>query len=387
MGIDLILAVDSIVPPLTGIGRYTFELAGGMRRHAQIDTLRCFDTGRWAPDPDPAQRWSAAPVSSGKTLRSVLAGNELAVRAYHALVPRLAKFQLRREADALFHSPSYFLPPFPGLSVATVHDLSHEIYPHFHPPARVLYAKRAFPDALKRADHLITDAESVRREVIEQFSWPADRVTAVPLGVGAEFRVRATQEILPVMQKYGLTSSAYSLYVGTIEPRKNLDRLLSAYELLPIGLRRNFPLVMVGAPGWLSGPTHVRMETAAAAGWLRYLSFVSQADLPLLYAGARLFVYPSLYEGFGLPVLEAMACGVPVITSNVSSLPEVVGDAGWLVNPLDIAEISAALQSVLQDDPWRMSAATSGLARACRFSWTRCVDETVAVYRSIQLEV
>lgn len=381
--LDLILAVDSITPPLTGIGRYAFELSQGLANHPQIERLRCFSMGRWVAPPDPAAWGANSAVTGGAHLRRALAGSRLAVRVYHALEPRLASWCLRHEQAALYHSPNYFLPPFPGRAIATVHDLSHALFPQFHPAARVDYINRAFPQTLKRADHLITDAESVRQEVIERYGWPADRITAVPLGVDPSFQPRLADAVQPLLARVGLRHNSYSLFVGTIEPRKNLDRLLTAYESLPPSLRGDVPLVIAGARGWQSAPIHARMARAEAAGWLRYLSYLPQTELPLLFAGARLFAYPSLYEGFGLPVLEAMASGVPVLTSNRSSLPEVVGDTAQLVDPESVDEIAAALAQVLQDDAWLERAGVAALARSSQFNWRRCVDQTVAVYRHV----
>jgi alpha-1,3-rhamnosyl/mannosyltransferase len=383
MSLDLILGVDAINRPVTGIGRYAFELASGLRAHAQIDALRYFSMGRWVQWSSLRALASTDTDTQGKSLRSILAANRFAIRAYYHLMPQISRWQLRREAQALFHSPNYFLPPFPGRTVATVHDLSHILYPQFHPLARIEYMKRAVPDSLRLADHLITDAESVRQEVIQHFGWSADRISAVPLGVDAVFHPRAATQLQEFLTAHGLTAGAYSLCVGTIEPRKNIDRLLTAYESLPHQLRQHYPLVLAGASGWNSAAVHERIQNAQSAGWLRYLAFVLQADLPLLYAGARLLAYPSLYEGFGLPVLEAMASGVPVLTSNVASLPEVVGDAARLVNPLDTEAIASAIEQVLQDDSWCKSAAAKGLERASLFTWAKCVDQTVAVYRTV----
>jgi glycosyltransferase involved in cell wall biosynthesis len=383
MSISLILATDGITAPLSGIGRYALALASGLTAHPQIDSMRCFSFGRWANLPQPGElQKTAVPTRRGR-LRTALAANRAAVRMYDHLTPPLYRWRLRGEGSSLFHSPNYSLPPFPGASVATVHDLSHILYPQFHPAARVDYMNLAFPQTLRRAHHLITDAESVRQELIQQMGWSADRVTAVPLGVDAAFHPHSPEELQPVMQRLGLRPNGYSLCVGTIEPRKNIDRLLSAYEALPQELRRSFPLVLAGAPGWRSGQTHARMVRAESDGWLRYLSFVPQDDLPKLYAGARLFVYPSLYEGFGLPVLEAMASGTPVITSNVSSLPEVVGKASLLIDPKNVDQIADALREVLQNDERRKIASVAGLARSASFTWEECVNQTVAIYQKV----
>lgn len=384
----IILATDAIHAQLTGIGRYAFELAQRLHEHALIENMRFFSYGRWLDHSDLIQKSESTSVTDASvvrrpSMRTRLASNRLAVRAFQAIAPYLFGWRLRHEYDSLFHSPNYFLPPFPGLAVATIHDLSHIFFPHFHPVARVEYMNRMLPDTLRRADFLITDAESVRMEVIRHFDWPADRIAAVPLGVSPVFHIRHIAELEPVLQRYGLHAGRYTLCVGTIEPRKNLVRLLCAYETLPAPLRSRWPLVLAGARGWKSDAIHSRIAQGAAAGWVKYLEFVTQNDLPYLYAGARLFAYPSLYEGFGLPVLEAMASGVPVVTSNVSSLPEVVGGAALMVDPLDVIGLSAALRRGLDDNVWRASALKLGLERASVLTWNECVDNTVSIYAKL----
>lgn len=381
----LILAVDAIHPPLTGIGRYAVELLRGLRQRTDIESLRYFSLGRWVDDPLAALDAPAStPIRPPRpTLRSRLAGNRLAVQLYGQLSPLLYRWRLRGNADALFHSPNFLLPPFAGRSVATIHDLSCLLYPQFHPAARVELMQRLLPQSLRQADHLIVPAESVKRETIEHFGWPAERITAIAHGADPRFRPHTVAELAPLMHAQQLSAGRYTLCVGTIEPRKNLDRLLDAYAALPFALRQHYPLVLAGSRGWNSDTLHQRIASHQAAGWLHYLEYVPEAQLPALYAGAALFVYPSLYEGFGLPILEAMACGVPVITSKVSSMPEVAGDAGRLIDPLDTDALRAALQQALEDPTWRQQAGAASLAQAKRFSWSRAVDETVAVYRRV----
>ena len=379
MAIDLILGADSISAPLTGIGRYTLELVRGLTQHPDLARIRYFSMGRWLGLPEllAAETNTPAPRS---TLRSQLAGNRAAVHAFRLLMPQLQRLRLRDQGNAIYHSPNFFLPPFAGRTVTTVHDLSHHIYPEFHPPARIDYMRRMLPDSLQRASHVITVSESARQDLITHFGHPPERITSIPLGANPAFRPHSTAELAPVLARLGLQAEGYSLYVGTIEPRKNLDRLLDAYESLPALLRARYPLVMAGSPGWRSEHTHARMARAASAGWLHYLRYVAQADLPALYAGARLFVYPSLYEGFGLPVLESMASGVPVITSNTSSLPEVAGSAALQIDPFDVSVLGATLALGLEDGPWRTQASSAGLQRASQLTWARCVDRTMQVY-------
>jgi len=388
--LELILSVDAVRTPITGIGRYALELAQRLACHPHVARVRFFWFGRWLTAQDlvcMSQPAAAGAAPASPDLRSRLAGNALAVRAYQALSQPLYRWRLRHQSQALFHSPSYVLPPFPGRAVATIHDLSHALYPQFHPGTRVGFMNRALPETLRRANHLITDAESVRQEVIQYYGWPPERITAIALGVDACFSPRTAAQTGPVLRRYGLQPGSYTLYVGTIEPRKNLLGLLDAYERLPPALRQRWPLVLAGSQGWHSAAIHARMNQAVSAGWARYLDFVAQDDLPFVYAGARLFAYPSFYEGFGLPPLEAMASGVPVITSNVSSLPEVVGVAALLVNPHDVLALSDALQQGLEDDGWRASAAALGLQRAAELNWTHCIDATLAVYKNVVEQV
>ncbi len=382
MAIDLILGADSISAPLTGIGRYALELARGLPEHPQMARVRYFSLGRWTAL-QTLQGAERAPLSQRPSLRSVLAGNRAAVQTFRLLMPMLQRLRLRSEQGAIYHSPNFFLPPFPGRTVTTVHDLSHHIYPQFHPPARIDYMRRMLPASLARASHVITVSESARQDLITHFGYSPERITAIALGANPAFRPHSAAALAPVLARWELQAQGYSLYVGTIEPRKNLDRLLDAYEALPEALRARYPLVMAGSPGWRSEHTHARMARAASAGWLHYLRYVPQADLPALYAGARLFAYPSLYEGFGLPVLEAMASGVPVLTSNVSSLPEVVGDVALSIDPQDTDAITAALVRGLQDEAWQLQACSAGIEHARQFTWARCIDRTVQVYAQL----
>lgn len=382
--IELVMAVDAIVHPLTGIGRYAYELLRRVQQDPAIDCIHYFSLGRWVEDPCPKVLASAGEADASdarRSLRSRLAGNSLAVTAYGLLAPHLFRWQLRKLKDAVFHAPNFFVPEFGGRTVSTVHDLSHLIAPDFHPAARIRYMTQAFEASLRHTDYIVTVSESVRAEIMERLAWPADRVVAIHNGVADDFRPAAADELAPTLSRLGLMAGGYALFVGTIEPRKNIDRLIEAFAALSPELRRQWPLVIVGDKGWRSEQTHARMAAAQAQGWLRYLRYVPQQLLPSLYAGARLFVYPSLYEGFGLPVLEAMASGTPVITSNLSSMPEVAGAAARLVDPRDIEALQDAIGSGLTDEGWLGSARQAGLERASNFSWSKCAAQTVDVYR------
>ena len=381
---NVILSIDPIRFPLTGIGRYTHELARGLQQ-AGLDDLLLMRGLRLqhelvSPPPAPGPTGAFTLASVRARLIDMGKKSRIAAALYGTLAPWQQGRVLAGREDYIYHGPNFYLPPFAGTSVATIHDLSIYLWPQTHPPERVRYMRKQIDRALTRADFLITDTEYTRREVASHFNWPLERIRAVHLASGPEFQPRNAQSLRPVLHELGLEPGGYVLFTGTIEPRKNIEVLLQAYEQLPAALRQRWPLVLSGYRGWASDELHRRMAAAQRAGWLKYLGFVDAAVLPQLMAGARLFAYPSLYEGFGLPVLEAMACGVPVVCSNAASLPEVVGDAAALHAPQDVDGLCQLLQQGLEDDNWHAEAAAAGLARAAQFAWSRCVSETLDAY-------
>jgi alpha-1,3-rhamnosyl/mannosyltransferase len=367
----LIFAVDAINPPLTGVGRYAWELASRFISHPQLDAIRFYLDGRWLADPvvllqeRQASRlgWLARQITSPGWYRERELG-------------RLCR-------DHVFHSPNFFLPPSVDRGVITIHDLSIFKFPKTHPAARHAQYDREFKRSLESAQHLIAVSEATRVEIIEHFSWPADRVTAVPHGVSPEFAPWPDHALTPVLAGYRLHPRTYALCVSTLEPRKNIDRLLRAYRDLPAALRGKYRLVLAGSTGWLSKSLQLAIKNAEREGWLLYLGYVPDADLPALYAGARAFVYPSLYEGFGLPLLEAMACGTPAVTSNTSALPEVASGAALLFNPADADSIRQTIERGLLDDEWRTQARAKGLEVARQHTWERCAMQTLEVYKKV----
>lgn len=383
----VILSVYPIKFPLTGIGRYTYELARGLQQE-KLESLLFMQGRRLLAEPpvsNTADRVGSDCFSSLREQVLELAKkSRLAGALYGAVEPWVKERALRGHEGYVYHGPNFFLPPFKGPSVVTMHDLSVYLWPQTHPPARVHYMHKHIAKALKRADYLITDTEYTRQEVSSYFNWPLERIRAVHLASAPAFYPRSAQALGSALGNLGLTPGRYTLYTGTIEPRKNIKVLLDAYEKLPEALRRRWPLVISGYRGWLSDDLHGKMESAQRGGWLKYLGYVDAEVLPSLMAGARLFAFPSLYEGFGLPVLEAMASGVPVICSNASCLPEVAADAAALHNPDDTNGLRELLLQGLEDDAWCSRQRTAGLKRASQFSWERCVQETLGVYRAAE---
>lgn len=380
--LKVILSLDAIRPPLAGIGRYAHELAKGLLIHPAVEQVRFQFRLGWIDNPDIVLLRCADQVArdSGAGGLSRSFAYPLLRSVARRVSPTFKLARCIRFRDHLYHSPNYELPPFPGRRISTVHDLSVFRHPEFHPDERVQHMRRIFPSMLARGDLFLTDSEFSRREILDYCSLSEDRVVAVHLGVDARYQPLDVGLADPVLRRYGLRYGEYALSVGTIEPRKNLERLIEAYRSLPDAIKRGCPLVLVGNEGWHSAAIHVQISEGQSEGWLRYLAYVNEGDLPALYTGARLFACVSVYEGFGLPVLEAMASGVPVVCSDCASLPEVGGQAVRYVDPLDVESIREGVLALLTNNSECSNRAAMGLAQSQQFTWKRTVNETVSAY-------
>lgn len=379
----ILLGCDAVRYPLTGIGRYAFELARGVRERSEVEAISYFIGSSVCDDlPNPHPVGSELVVAGiSRSIKLALLKSDLFVKICRHIKSIAQSRSLSVYGDFVYHGPNYYLPPHSGISISTFHDLSMFKHPDFHPESRVRYMAAELPVALRRANLLITDCEYIRQEVIEYSGFSSDRVHSVPLAASPEFAPRSKLDCAPLMDRLKLNYDGFCLFAGTIEPRKNIGGLLDAYEKLPVGLRQRYPLVLAGYKGWKSELLHARMERAERSGWLKYLGFVSDSDLPLLFSAARVFAFPSFYEGFGLPVLEAMASGVPVVCSNSSSLPEASGGNALMCDPGDVDALSMLLTRALLDEDWRQEAILKGRAHAAGFSWQRVVSETLDIYR------
>ncbi|MFZ0488581.1 MAG: glycosyltransferase family 1 protein [Arenicellales bacterium] len=389
----LIFAVDAVFPPLTGIGRYTWELGRRLEANPEIADIRFFSMGRRIRRlGDQENMFAKGGVKAGPRrrisvgMRQRLSKQVWAVRGYNAVIPRWTQYRLRTLEEYVYHSPSFFVPRFKGRSIATIHDLSNYKYAEMHPRARRKMFELNMTQTLAQVSHMITVSEAMRREIIEYFGWPETKISTVHLGVDPIFRPRLEKELQSTLNRYSLAPGMYALCVSTLEPRKRIESLLTAYAILPAQLRGRYPLVLSGDSGWLSESLHAQLDEARRAGWVRWLGFVPEEDLPFLYAGARVFCYPSVYEGFGLPVLEAMASGVPVLASDKSSLPEVTDGAALLVDPDDVEAMSEGVHRVLEDTAWRTQSMERGLAVASNKTWEHCTGRTIEVYRRVVSE-
>lgn len=376
--LKIILSTDCVKFPLTGIGRYAFELARQLENSQSVDLsyLNGLSITKTLPV-------ASETGNSGQGLKRQLQKSRLVSDIYRVTYPYAKSYVLKKQQEHIFHSPNYYIPPNIGKSVATFHDLSVFHWPEFHPAGRVHLMQKELKKTVARAKVLITDSEYTKTELVEYFSLDANDVVVAPLASSGFFMPRQPADVHSVLNKYKLGYKQFFLYTGTIEPRKNILSLLQAYDRLDAVTKRNFPLVISGYKGWENEELFKLFKKGSDEGWLNYLGFTASEDLPKLYAAAKGFLFPSIYEGFGLPVLEAMASGVPVICSNASSLPEVVGEAALMHDPYDVPRFSESIDRLIQDPSIEQRMITAGIERASQFSWKHCADKTIQAYHQV----
>ena len=361
--------------PRTGIGHYVVELANALASEPDIE-LALFHGWGWS---------------------TVLP--EAAMPGYSRLTPLLRQipgaYQARRwleqkrfdqgrgQAIDLYHEPSLWPLSFDGPTVITLHDLTHLHYPETQPPARLREIERRVTDGVRQASLILTDSQFIADEAQAHFGLPVERFVVAPLGVATRFHPRSPEAIDAVLKNHGVEAREYFLCVGTLEPRKNLSLALRAHALLPESVRQRFPLLIVGMAGWQREQFSEELHQALACGCVCLLGYLPDEHVAQLLAGARALIFPSLYEGFGLPVLEAMACGTPVILTRRSAMPEVAGSAGNYVEPDETDGLRDAMSRLIEDLAHWQACREAGLLQARLFTWERCAQVTANAYRQV----
>lgn len=366
----------SLLSPLTGIGQYTSHLATNLASSKHLEADFFYGAG-----------WSkSVHLQAPPAIKNFLPWFRKHVPWSYEIRQWIQSHRFKATANSgrfdLYHEPNNVPLPFDGPLVLTVHDLSWIRYPQMHPVERVKAMDKYFESGLRRATRVLTDSNFVKNELLDVFGLRAETIHPIGLGVESNFKPRTQAETRRVLKDLDLLHGQYLLAVGTLEPRKNLQVALEAFLKLPKLLRQRYPLVLVGMKGWHTSPLEARLAPLLSSGEVRQLGYVTREDLALVMAGACALVYPSVYEGFGLPPLEAMACAVPVIASNVSSIPEVVGDTGILLDPDDVQGLADAMIKMLEAPDYRMSLSDRALQRSQLYSWDRCACETIDVYRA-----
>lgn len=360
-----------------GIGRYTRGLVQSLSQLDANSEYVLLVSGR------SYQENRIPPLSPNFRLKYLPLSHRWTTALWHRLRLPIPADLFTGRVD-LFHSPDFVLPPLRrGKKILTIHDLSFYRYPQGAEPSLLWYLKGAVPRSVTRADFIFADSQCTKKDLVEILNVPQEKVAVIYPGVDARFRPDDDHRYQTILRaKYGL-ESPFILSVGTIEPRKNYPRLIQAFQLLRAEYKIPHQLIIVGGRGWLFHDIYQEVERLGIGDSVRFLGYVPEEDLRALYRGAEVFAFPSHYEGFGLPPLEAMACGVPTVVSNTSSLPEVVGDAALMVSPDDIKGLAEALYRLLSDDALRAELRKEGLEQAQKFSWEKTGEDVLAHYRRI----
>lgn len=349
-----------------GISTYIRRIITALEQKDMAHTLRVFQS-RKATEP----------------LSDLTPMSKLWTPPHHRLERLTLSAELMPHRLDLFHSPD-FIPPLHGARkhVITVHDLTFIHYPQYLTADSRRFYNDQITRAVRQADAILSDSESTKQDMINLLNVPPEKITVHMLGVDEKFKPQSQPVMNEIRKKYNLPDT-FILSVGTLEPRKNIIGLLQAYEQLYDALSDVPPLVLVGRAGWLFHETEAAIKNLKQPHQVIWLQSVSDDELPALYSAATAHITASFYEGFGLPALEAMACGTVPIVSNRSSLPEIVGDVGLQIVPEETNTITSALLKAITDDHWREQETQRGLIRARQFTWSACADIVLETYNSV----
>lgn len=383
----VIVGGTPLLGQLTGIGHYTRQLCTALIEQELVAELKLWGDASFIDpesvlftdsndDSTEGSESSESNMTFTQWVRATASRSYLATALYGKVVDVVAARCLSSFTDThLYHSPNFILPRYAGPNVVTIHDLSVLRFPEFHRPQMVELCERGIRRAVEHEAQIIVDSELVRQELLASFNLPAERVSAVHLAPDRRCRPRSEEECQAALDAFGLGYRGFFLCVGTIEPRKNLLRLFEAYRCGREGGLFDWPLVVVGAPGWKSAAEHAALEALCADGHAMYLRYLSDDSLHRLYSAAALLVFPSLYEGFGLPACEAMASGCRVLTSSGSAMEEFVPSSSLLIDPHDVEALTEGLQRAFEERD-TCSGGSAGVKR----SWREVACETQAVY-------
>ena len=373
----LLVNLSSLNHPLTGIGEYTLNLVKEMLDDDQVQDIKGIRSSRYL-DRHQISVLIAALEQGHQTdqpltrylkkmsrLKLIARIARKAINAYREISFRFYRNMLKHY---IYWEPNYICLNHQGVCVPTVHDLSHLICPQFHPKARVKYLKAELPRTLARAKHVIVVSQYTKQSVMEHFDLDDQQITVVPPSVKSEYHPRTASECAQLKKRLGLPEN-FILFVGTLEPRKNLQGLLLAYKLLSTELKSQYPLVLSGKKGWLLEDIEQILQPMLDSGEVIWLGYLNSKDLPALYSSATAFTYVSHFEGFGMPIAEAMACGTAVIASDNTAMKEASGGAVCIVSPHSIGSIAQGMRKVLLDSSYRIECETKGLEISKNRSW------------------
>lgn len=376
----------SLLGPLTGIGQYTLHLSQELYKLNQDVDL--FLGNSWQKI-DPSQNNHSPHLENYSFSQKIFKKIKLNIPGirsglHQARQKKFTKGLLTSlNSFHIYHEPN-FIPWECNLpTVITVHDLSWIRHPNTHPSDRIKWLNKSLPKAIDNAEGIIVVSDFVKQELLDVFGQSYDKkIHRIYNGISEEFRPISENKLINLLDQYQLKYKKYFLTVGTVEPRKNLATLLKAYSRLNTDIQKKYPLIIAGARGWLNEELDQLVQKIPSES-IRFLGYIPQHELPLLYSGAHIMLYGSIYEGFGLPVAEAMSCGTPVITSTATALVEISGQAGIKVPALDVQAWKNAIEVLTYEENLHQSLSQLGIKQSRKFRWDTCAKETLSVYKKI----
>ncbi len=389
--LSVLIGADSLAIRRSGVGRMTLEIARAARASAAIEYAGLL-LAHGVETIDVIDHLDDEPIAHPRLLHREpvpwkvaigrIPGVQFLRQIKHGGLNRaVRKISAAHGGRLVYHEPNMIARPVKLPTVVTINDLSWHHEPSWHPTERLQWIDRNLSATLRQARRFVAISHFTKDAVVQALGVAADRIDVIPLAPAEEFRPLSAAEAAPTLARFGLTDRSYVFSISTLEPRKNFDRLLAAHLRLPQALRHRSPLVIAGGKGWGKVLARPEAEAATRDGTVRLLGHVADADLAALCARAAVFAYVSLYEGFGLPVVEAMAAGCAVLASSTTAVGELAAGAARLVNPLDEADISEGLREVIEDGAYAKQLRQTGLMRSAEYNWQRTIDTLLVSWR------
>ena len=385
----LLINLNPLRPPLTGIGYYTKNIVKEcLQRDVELVGIK---NGRLLCKQDIQELILSLELSSSVNRKVSTSFKQNIIEllrkfpGIYAIRYFLVFIRARKVLSSLakngftYFEPSFVPMRFNGDIITTIHDLSFITYPDFHPIERVNYLKKMVKQAISVSKHIMVDSNFIKKELLDNYSIAEDKVSTVYLGVEHKFKAYEKEQVTSTLTNLNIEANAFILSVATLEPRKNLTKLVEAYRNLPVELKNKYPLVLVGNSGWKNSSLVDSIQDLVDSKHIIVTGYLSDTQLNHVYSSATLFVYPSIYEGFGLPVIEAMASGTAVITSNCGATAEVAGESALLVSPTSAKAITDGMSSILEDDELRGALEKMAVQRASLFTWKKCTDDILSI--------
>lgn len=392
----VIIGTESLRNPLSGIGVYTLNLCKEIIKDGAIELIGLDDFGIFNQNQliqviNNIDENHSPKNSHSFNVKHLLRKKIRQIPASRALYNKVSSAATNRNLkslsnDYIYHSPNYISRKFSGKKVITVHDISHIDCPETHPKDRINHLEKNLSQSIQSADHIIVDSEFTKNQLIKSSlitSNTQKKITTVHLAACPSFTKRDPIETQGTLQKYSLSHKKYLLSIGTLEPRKNYENIISAFLALPDSIASQYELIIIGAKGWKYENIFKLLNNTNSTHHIKLLGYLPQREMIDLLSSAKIFLYPSLYEGFGLPILESMSCSTPVITSNIGAMQEVAGNCAELVNPYDIEEIRDSITHILNSKEHCDNLIQLGKKRSSQFSWASTAKQTIDIYKSI----